>query len=49
MVATLHESKTHIAQVLNKVDGYDHLEVGTADTSEQPKAASEQIEEAEGV
>ena len=45
VVATLHESKTRIAQVLNDIDGFGDLDneegVGMAD---QGKGAVEQLE-----
>jgi hypothetical protein len=51
VVATLHESKTHIAQVLKEVDGYDQLEDGIAeaDTNIQSKGMTGQVQETERV
>jgi len=47
VVATLHESKTRIAQVLNEINGNIDSEdrVGAIGTIEQDKSAVEQIEE----
>jgi hypothetical protein len=51
VVTTLHESKTHIAQVLKEVDGYDQLEDGIAeaDTNIQSKGMTGQVQETERV
>jgi hypothetical protein len=47
VVATLHESKSRIAQVLNEVNADADLEgrVGAVDTAEQDKGVVEQIEQ----